>query len=177
LETNINRLDMPKVFKISLLVFLAVCSLILFLLIAPKTLIHYKSTSFSGIVLDDYSGKPVEGARVTVSWDAFRGRWPEGSDMMNLHTVTISSDKAGVYTVPAWEVKAPREWVYYEFNPGISLSLPNTKPKPDLDAIPEFSVPANSHGWAFQTIHLKPPEWAIDRRSGFSKNWIYTPPA
>ncbi len=158
------------IFRIVFLAFGVLFSWILiYFVIFPKTLIRYKCPSFSGIVLDDYTGRPIEGAKVRVSWGALRGRWPEGSDLMDLHTVTVATDRNGVYTIPAWESEAAREWVYYEFNPNISVANPKEKPNPQIEEIQrglnqihdESTFSANSHGFALQTINLKPPEWAI----------------
>jgi hypothetical protein len=137
-----------------------------------KLQVRYVCPSFSGVVLDDYTGKPVEGAKVNVSWSALRHKWPEGSDSMDLHAATAVTDKNGIYTIPAWESEAASEWRYYEFNPIISVSDPRTKPDPQMEKFqrdvawiestgPHYS-PTSNH-FAYKTVKVELPDWAISQ--------------
>jgi hypothetical protein len=140
--------------------------------------ILYESSSFSGVVLDDYTGKPVEGAIVHVSWTAIRRTGNEHDpDMMDICRVTAITDKHGVYVIPAWNRKMAKEWEMYgegwlhADNPQCTISTPKNNVKaPTPAAQIQFdlnrddkgpSVFPASHGLVVWRKNLKPPEWAI----------------
>src|ERR1700729_271352 len=122
-----QRVKMFTLYKFLLLVFVTLGVAFIGLVILPKTLVRYKCPSFSGVVLDDYTGKPIEGAKIEISWSALRPKGWHGSDLMDLHVAMAITDKHGIYTIPAWESEAAREWIYYEFNPSISIVRPGIK--------------------------------------------------
>jgi hypothetical protein len=149
-----------RIFIVLLLVMLALtCSLIF-----TGLAIRYVSPSFSGVVLDDYTGEPIEGATVQVTWIAIRRTGNEHNpDMMDICRVTTTTDKYGVYTIPAWANNVSTEWELYGAgwvnadNPQCSVSIPKNKTTNHLEQI---QLPA-THGLAIWTKKLKPPEWAI----------------
>ena len=139
--------------------------------------INYSSPSFSGVVIDDYTGNPVEGAIVQVSWVVLRSTGNEHNpDMMNMCLVTTTTDKYGVYKIPAWKSKVDMEWELYGAgwdgyvdNPHCSVSIPKNKTTNRVEQI-QFNLnhggdgpstfPA-SQGFVIWAKSLKPPRWAI----------------
>ena len=79
-----------------------------------KLEVRYESPSFSSVVLDDYTGKPIKGATVQVSWTAFRRTGNEHNpDMMDICRITATTDEHGIYTIPAWTSNVGIAWEYY----------------------------------------------------------------
>lgn len=135
--------------------------------------VRYKCSAFSGVALDNYTGKPIEGARVQVSWTALRSR---GSlnfvdarvDAVTLNAASTETDKNGIYTIPAWKTVAPGR--LFDIGPHISISDPKTKPNTELESELEYidrsyenALSSSSHGFAFWTIRLKSPSWALSK--------------
>src|SRR5258708_1191825 len=115
--------------------------------------IRYVSPKFSGVVLDDYTGKPIEGATVQVSWSALRRTGNEHNpDMMDLCRVTTIADKHGIYKIPAWTNKVATAWKLYGDgwegyvdNPHLSISIPKGGPKTNTEQI-QFNLNTGGEG-------------------------------
>ncbi len=131
--------------------------------------IRYESPSFSGVVLDDYTGKPIEGAIVQVSWTVVRRTGNEHNpDMMAICKITTTTDTHGVYTIRAWKHTLSMDWELYGAdwlhadNPQCSVSIPKNSLEHQPDQIQFDSNRSDvSHGLPIWIKRLQPPEWAI----------------
>src|SRR5438132_12324333 len=139
-------------------------------IILPKTPVYYRSPAVSAVIVDAFTGKPIEGATVQVRWSALRPRGWHGSDSMDIHIATVTTDSNGVFTTPAWgTVAVAREWRYYSFDPMVSFSKPGYKPSykdnhDNQDSVTSSAIP-------FFPVTLKLPSWAnsvceLDREAG-----------
>lgn len=139
----------------------AVCLawILFYFVILPKTSIYYRSPEVSAVIVDAYSGQPIEGARVQVNWGALRPRGWHGSDSMDIHTADATTDKDGHFTIPAWgPIAVAREWRCYEFDPTVSFSKPGYNPgnegnRDNQDSVTSGVIP-------FLTVTLRLPSWA-----------------
>jgi len=128
--------------------------------------VYYKSSPISATVVDAYTGQPIEGATIQVRWSALHHKWPEGADSMDIHTATTTTDKNGLFTIPAWgPVGAARKWHYYDFDPMVSFSKTgyksaykdndNNQDSVTSGAIPFLSVTLKSPSWAGNNLELE----------------------
>jgi hypothetical protein len=60
--------------------------------------VRYKCLSSSGLVIDDYTGKPIVGATVQVLGSISLPKFPEGHEVRNIYHITVTTDNNGIYT-------------------------------------------------------------------------------
>ena len=92
----------------------------------PGVVTRYECPPSSGLVTDDYTGKPVKGAIVQVVANTSHPIFPEGSEARIVCHATVTTDENGIYTIPAWTNTIASGWDYYE---QILISNPGEKPK------------------------------------------------
>ena len=64
----------------------------------------FKSDEISASVVDEHTGRPVNGAVVVVEWEINHGEF-HGHTYKNLHTVEVVTDDTGHFLVPGWGPK------------------------------------------------------------------------
>jgi hypothetical protein len=133
--------------------------------IAPRSPVYYKSPEISAVVVDAYTGKPIEGASVYVHWGALRprgGLFSESSDARDLHVATASTGKDGTFTIPAWgPVGAARAWTFYDWDPAVSVTKPGYKVANKSNRYNQSRVTHDAPYYG--TVTLRLPTWAGDR--------------
>ena len=144
---------------------LLVGAMVWHVIIAPRSLVYYKSPEISAVVVDAYTGKPIEGASVYVHWGALRprgGLFSESIDTMELHAATASTGRDGTFTIPAWgPVGAERSWNFYDWDPAVSVTMPGYKVANESNRYNQSRVTPDAPYRGMVT--LRPPTWAGDR--------------
>jgi|GEM_PF-4480437 len=119
--------------------------------------VRYKCLSSSGLVIDDYTGKPIVGAAVQVLGSISLPRFPEGHEVRSVYLVTVLTDTNGIFTIPACTNEVAKDWDYYEQT---LISKPGNPPRINPDDF-KGDVPP-PHGFVIRTVTLRQEPIARD---------------
>jgi hypothetical protein len=112
--------------------------------------VRYKCLSSSGLVIDDYTGKPIVGTTVQLLGSISLPRFPEGHEVRNVYLVTVTTDENGIFTIPAWTNEVAIDWDYFE---NTLISKPGNPPRINpYDFKGDVPPP---HGSVIRTVTLR----------------------
>ena len=144
--------------KITTIGLVAIGVMVWWMIAFPTTPVHYKCPEISSVVIDSFTGKPVENATVAIRWSALRPRDWHGSHIMDIHAVTVTTGKDGRFVVPAWgPVTTDRAWRLYDWDPDVSVTKNGCKPADESNTYNQENVTRNTPVWG--NVTLKVPSW------------------
>jgi hypothetical protein len=120
--------------------------------------IRYECFSTSGLVIDEYSGRPIEGVKIQLLGNISR---PTGNahapEIRNVYYFSVRTDSNGIYTIPALTNEIGMDWEYYE-----QLLIPKTGREPQDISPSSFNDSIPSLGLVIRTVKLRQEPIARD---------------